>query len=530
MQDNPSYRDHAPMQRAVQILTVLLILLASAMIAFFVIASIRRLTYPFPLDSIEGSMALAVARVANGLPLYLQPNFHYTPYMYAPAYYYVCGWVAKLFGFGLLPLRLVSILSTIGCFVLIALLVFVETRNRLAALAGAGLYASAYLACQYWFDVGRVDSLYVFLVLLALVASRWLHPVFAALAWTLAWLAKQSIIPVAVVALCLDWKRPQRVLAGLGTFVLASLGSTAWLDHATHGWFHYYVFTVPSASTNLQPHLAFGLLAPFTVALVVVAAALLLTGVHWGSPAARFYLWVSGALALLCWFLASHAGSVLNVAMPAYALLAVAFGIALARLIHWLHGLPAARSQVGLTLLLLATCAQFACQPRPNIFLTPSPAVRAERQQFEDWLHSVPGDVLVVAHPYEAVMAGKPVHPDQFAIGDALAPGRPAVNLPLLDEIHKVIEQETLEAIVVDLPPEEAIVRSPWLSTDLLRRYPIVGIVPGSNLASDPGNAFNPNPRYVLLPCRASGVAAALQITIISSPEVAKMCPGVRSH
>jgi hypothetical protein len=530
MQANPGHADHASgMQRAVQVLTVLLVLLASGMIAFFAIASLRRLTYPFPLDQIEGSLALEVARVANGLPLYLSPNFHFIPYMYPPAYFYVCGWVAKLLGIGLLPMRLVSILSTIGCFVLIALLVFLETRNRLAALVGAGLYASAYPVCLYWFDVGRVDSLYVFLVLLALVATRWLHPVFAALAWTLAALAK-SIIPVAVVALCLDWKRPRRVLVGLGTFLLASLGSTAWLDHATHGWFHYYVFTVPSASVSFHPHLALGLLEPFSVALVVVVGALLLTGVHWGSPGARFYLWVGGVLVLLGWFLACHAGSCVNVAMPAYALLAVAFGIALARLIHWLHGLPAAQSQAGLTLLLLAACAQFVCHGRPNLPPIPSPAVRASQQQFEDWLRSVPGDVFVVAHPYDSVMVGKPGHPDEFETVDVMSPARSAINVPLLHEIHQAIQEEELEAIVIDHPPQVEVIRDFWLPADWLQHYPIVGIVPGGDLdGNDTQNPLNPNPLFVLLPCRASGAAVAQSITIISSP-AATTCPGVRSH
>ncbi len=530
MKAAPDHGGHGPsMQRIVQALAVLLALLASAMIAFFAIASIRRLTYPFPLDSIEGSMALGVTRVINGLPLYLQPNFHFIPYMYSPAYFSVAGWAAKLLGPGLVPLRLVSMLSTIGCFALIALQVFAETGNRLAALVGAGLYASAYPASLYFFDLGRVDSLYVFLVLLALVATRWLNPVFAALAWTLAFLTKQSIIPVAVVALCLDWKRPRRVLAGLGTFALASFGSTAWLDHVTHGWFRYYAFTVPGANRNLRLHYVVNILvqlAPFSVALMVVAAALLLTGVKWGNRAARFYLGSGAALVLLVWFLASHAGSVANVAMPVYALLAVAFGIALARLSHWLHGLPASRSQAGLALLLLAACAQFVFQARPNMFLIPSPAMRASQQQFEDWLHSVPGDVLVVAHPYEAVMAGKPAHPDEFAIRDALQPGRPAVNAPLLNEIHQAIEQEALDAIVIDSTPREEIERAPWLPADLLERYPIVGVVPGSDPPRDPGSLLNRDLRFVLLPCRASGMAAAQSLAIVSSPGVAA-CGGM---
>jgi hypothetical protein len=271
------------------------------------------------------------------------------------------------------------------------------------------------------------------------------------------------------------------------------------------------------------------LLSPFSATLIVIVAALLLTGVRWGNRAARLYLGAGAALILLVWFLAAHQGAVGNVAMPVYALLALAFGIALARLIRWLHGLPAAWLQAGLTLLFLAACAQFACQARPNMVSIPSPVLRASQQRFEDWLHSVPGDVLVVSHPYESVMAGKPAHPDEFAIRDSLSPGRPAVNLPLLNEIHQAIEQQALDAIVIDSTPQEEINHAPWLPADLLERYPIVGVVPGSEPPPKPGSPLNPDLRFVLLPCRASGSVFAQSIAIISPPGAAP-CSGMRPH
>jgi hypothetical protein len=465
--------------------------------------------------------------VAHGLPLYLPLNFSFIPYMYSPAYFYVAGFVTKLLGPGFLALRLVSFLSTLGCFTLIYAMVYAETRDRLSALAGAGLYAAAYPVCEHWFDLGRVDSFYVFLVLLALLATRWLHPVFAALLWTLAFLAKQTIAPVALVTLCFDWKRPRRLLAGVGTFLFASLGSTAWLDHATHGWYSYYVFTVPQANADLRLHAtaffpSVDLLAPFGMALVVVAASLLLTNVHWSGPRARFYLFAGGPLLLLCWFLDAHAGATANTAMPVYAMLAVAFGIALARLMHWLRGLPAAGAQAGLVLLLLAACVQLASQLYSPKLSVPSPAVRASQQQFVDWLRSVPGDVFVVAHPYEAVLAGKPAHADEAAIHDALRPGVPAINRPLLNEIQQAIEQGSLNAIVLDRTPQDAAAAGPWLPADWQAQYPIVGLVPGSDSASP----FGPHPRYVLLPCNAPGLAAARSITILSTP-AGPPCPGL---
>ncbi len=515
------------LQRIQRPLATLVVLLSLGLILLFLITSLQRLRYPFPLEQLEGTMALAVARVAHSLPLYVQPNFSFIPYMYSPAYFYVAGFAAKLFGPGFLALRLISLLSTLGCFAVLYTLVVTETKNRLAALAGMGLYAAAYPVTQHWFDLGRVDSLYVLLVMLALLATRRLHPVLAALAWTLAVLAKQTIAPVALIVLCFDWKRPRRALTGVGVFLLSTLGSTMWLNHATHGWYSYYIFTVPGANSDLRLHaaaffLSTTLLAPFGVALAVIAAAVLLTNADWRSERARFYLLASGSLLALCWFLASHAGATANTAMPFYAMLSVAFGVALARLLAWLRGFPTSRARAGEALLLLAVCAQLASQVYSPKLSVPSSEVRASQQQFVDWLRLFPGDVWVPAHPYEAVLAGKLPHPDEAAIHDALRPGHPAANRPLLREIRQAVEQESPDAIVLDRAPQEEADAAPWLPTDWRTRYPIVGIVPGSDTA----HAFFPMPRYVALPCRALHLAAAQAISILSST-TASLCPAL---
>ncbi|HEX4021995.1 MAG TPA: hypothetical protein VHX63_12695 [Acidobacteriaceae bacterium] len=509
--------DASVLGRVARVLKIVLALLSVVLVVLFAVTSLRRLGYPFPLEQLEGSMALAVARVAKGLPLYGAPSFSFIPYMYSPAYFYVAAWAARLLGPGFLALRLVSFLSTLGCFAVIYALVFTETKDRLAALAGTGLYAAAYPVCQHWFDLGRVDSLYVLLVLLALLATRRLHPVFAALVWTLAFLAKQTIAPVALLTLCFDWKRPRRMLLGVGTFLLTSFGSTALLNHATHGWFRYYIFTVPRANSDLRLHAtaffpSVVLLAPFGIALVVIAAALLLMRVRWSNPTAHFYLLAGVSLTALCWFLDAHAGATANTAMPVYAFLAVAFGVALARLTHWLRGLPLAWSQAGLSLLLFAACAQLASQLYSPKLSIPSPALRASQQEFVHWLQSFPGDVFVVAHPYDAVLAGKAVHPDDAALHDALRPGIPAVNRPLLYEIQHAVDTESLDAIVLDRTPQQEAAFA-WLPADWQTHYPILGLVPAGELQ----NPFAPQPRYVLLPCRELENATRMDITILSS-------------
>lgn len=512
--------------RANRVLATLLALLSLTLIALFVVTSLRRIGYPFSLEQLEGTMALAVARVAKGLPLYVAPNFRFIPYMYSPAYFYVAGFAARFLGSGFFALRLVSVLSTVGCFLCIGLLVFLETKDRSASLAAAGLYAAAYPVTQHWFDLGRVDSLYILLLLLALLATRWLHPVFSALVWTLAFLAKQTIAPVALVLLCFDWKRPRRVFAGAGTFLLTSLGSTALLDRATHGWFHYYIVTVPHASSDLRLHAAAffwsdAMLAPFGIALVVIAAALLLTRIRWSEPTTDFYLLSGATLIALCWFLDAHAGATANTPMPAYAILAVAFGLALARLFRWLGANPAPWTQAARTLLLLAACAQLASQLYSPKLSVPSAAEITHQQQLVAWLRSFPGDVFLPAHPYEAVLAGKSPHADEAALHDALRPGIPAINRPLLLEIQHALDTESFDAIALDRTPQDEATFA-WMPADWETHYPILGLVPGS----DQGNPFSPEPRYVLLPCRELSGSAAHGIAILS-PNPSAICPTI---
>ncbi len=251
-------------------------------------------------------MLLAAERVAHGLPIYVRPNFSFIPYMYAPAYYYVSGWMVRLLGPSFLPLRLVSLLSACGSMAIIYLLVLFDTpgskkRRHLAALVGAGLYAAAYPWTREWFDLGRLDSFYVLLLLLALLSTRRLHPVFAAIVWTLAFLAKQTIFPVALIMLCVDWKRPRRLLLGVGSFLLMTAVCTRLLDHATHGWFWFYAFTVPHANADLTLRSAVfyfpsQLIAPFGVALLIAGIAWAWTRPALNNAATRFYLLAAASL------------------------------------------------------------------------------------------------------------------------------------------------------------------------------------------------------------------------------------------
>ena len=493
-------------------LEALIALLALIPIALFLAAGLGRLGFAFPLEQLEGSMLLAAERVAHGQLIYVRPNFTFIPYMYAPAYYYVSGWAVRLLGPRFLALRLVSLLSTCASMAVIYLFVFLDapgTRNRrhLAALAGAGLYAVAYPWTREWFDLGRLDSFYILLLLLALLSTRYLHPIFASAMWTLAFLAKQTIFPVALIMLCVDWKRPRRLLLGVGSFLLMTALSMRLLDHTTHGWFWFYAFTVPHANADLwlRPAVFYvpsQLIAPFGVALLIVAMALVWTRPTLANSGTRFYLMAGVALFGLCWFLQAHAGATANTPMPAYAILAVVLGISFARLDAAFAF--ASRETARVFLLAAVAIPLVSWVYNPHDFM-PHRDLVTSQEELISWLRVFPGDVFLPSNPYEGVLAGKQWHPDTAALHDALRPELPGVGDAVRAKIAEEVDQNKFDAIVLDGLPEDILPSQPWLPADLIYRYPIVGVVPGSD-ASDP---FGPHPSYFLLPCREKGLAIA---------------------
>src|SRR6202044_351569 len=75
-------------------------------------------------------------------------------------------------GASYLSLRLVSLVSSLACFALLARLVQRETGSIAAGTGAAGAFAATYFAAGTWFDIGRVDSLFLALSIGGLYAVR----------------------------------------------------------------------------------------------------------------------------------------------------------------------------------------------------------------------------------------------------------------------------------------------------------------------------------------------------------------------
>jgi len=143
--------------------------LASAGMALFVM--LGRLTFPWELEFMTGSVMDHIERTRAGEPIYVAPSSGFIPFLYPPVYY----WVAAFLGGSTVAARSLSI----GASLLQAALAWKLARtlgaSRLWALAGVGCFAGCFGYVGHWYDVERADAFMGGQVLVAatlLVGSR----------------------------------------------------------------------------------------------------------------------------------------------------------------------------------------------------------------------------------------------------------------------------------------------------------------------------------------------------------------------
>ena len=207
-----------------------------------------RLGYPFTLNGLESNSLIEVHRILSGQQVYAAPTVGYVPDGYPPLYFAVSAASATVLGPSYLPLRLVSLLSSLACLALLGRLVQRETGSARAGIAAAGMLAATYFVTGTWLDVARVDSLFLALSAAALYMACWMRRTRGAVATgallAAAFLTKQSGLAEGVAILAALGCGPRRRLALPAALTYGGLlaGSTLLLGFISHGWYLYYVF------------------------------------------------------------------------------------------------------------------------------------------------------------------------------------------------------------------------------------------------------------------------------------------------
>ncbi|HET9074158.1 MAG TPA: glycosyltransferase 87 family protein [Solirubrobacteraceae bacterium] len=469
----------------------------------------HRLAYPYELDWLESGTVELVARALHGQGLYSPPSLAYVGFTYTPLYSYVAAAVAAVTGVGFLPLRIVSVASSLIIFVTLAAYVRDVVGSWVAGAVAAGVFAACYGLSGQFFDVGRLDSMFLALCLIALWAGRRAGSTRAGvgvgLIAFLAFFTKQvGLIAVGpALLLAVPW-RPRMALAALGTLIALAGASTLLLDAATDGWYRYYVVSELAGQPSIQAKIlgfwTHDLYANLRQVSWLGGAGLLVSlaaARPWRDPRERWRAWGPavydlGALAgcfITAWVSDIHSGGFLNVLMPALAAAAGIAGWAWGRL----RGLP----RIG-PLAALAASALLAWQAS-NLMPHPQRALPTHRDhvagaQLIALLRHLPGPVLILRHPWYGTAAGQGAFAQSDGITEVLRSHGPRGARDLRRALAGSLDRFGIRAVLLDNgenPPG-------WLAPQLRAHFRLVSTHPLS-VSLQPPTDINSSPAFLYL-------------------------------
>jgi Dolichyl-phosphate-mannose-protein mannosyltransferase len=505
-------------------------LLALAVIVTYVVIAVSRLTYPFTLEWLESNSLVEVHRILTGRALYAAPTVGYVPDGYPPLYFAVSAGAASVLGGSYLPLRLVSLASSLVCFAALARLVQRETASACAGIAAAGVLAATYFVTGLWFDLARVDSLFLALSVAALYAARWMRRTRGAVATGLllaaAFLTKQvgAAEGVAVLAALTFGSRRRLAIPAALTYGAVLGISTLVLGLTSHGWYVFYVFQLLGEHA-LSAAAAGQFFTVYLLPTLGLAGCAMVLGAR-RTPlvllAGCGALIVEGAAGLV------HTEGTVNDLLPAYLAVALLAGLAMgarpgltsywagywadrlagARIAYWPAGRSGRWAGAAAAALVIAQLATLFGGFHPGRAM-PANASRAVGARVVTGLRALGGRVAVPGDPGLELTAGLSPVAHQGAAGDVLRGTNQAAIASFKQSAARAVAALRFSAIVTDLagPPD-------GYPADLSRYYrrcpqPLLAGVPEALFR--PPTGYRGRPTFVWLPVGHGSCAATVR-------------------
>lgn len=423
---------------SLQTLKIIILITAAIFLLLFFITSAMRISYPFALEWVEGGMLIHVHRILENQPLYTAASAEWIPYTYTPLFYYISAGVSKLTGEGFLPLRLVSLFASTGTFILIGAFVYKETKSVYFGFISAALYAATFEAVAQWFDLGRVDALFLFFLLLGIYLLRFRQSIpgiiFSAVFLSASLFTKQSalivIIPLFIYAV-IYFKGLKRILPPL-VFILISLSVIIIFEQNSGGTFLQRTFFLSGRiSFEPVPHISFWVkhlfgTLPIIAAYTIIGMILLYKNGE-KEKFAFYALFLSGAL-LVSLLSAVKLGAWRSVLMPAYAALIITAGISLMYLlpelarkistkgVYLFSSAGKERNHYTPFLLALLFLFQFFSLNYNPMKAIPDEQDEKAGNELITMIKETEGSVYIPEHNYLALLAGKKTYANGIAL------------------------------------------------------------------------------------------------------------------
>jgi hypothetical protein len=472
-------------------------------IAYFIIYLVivsNRISYPFELEWIEGSMVDHVQRIISGQNLYVSPTIEFVPFLYTPLYFYVSAVVANIIGIGFLPLRIVSFGASLGCLCAIFLITRNETKSTYFGVLASSLFVATYRIGGAWLDIARVDSFYLFLLLTALYLVKFKDSpklyFLAGILMSFSFLTKQTALYVCLTVagysiLVKGWRScyfiaPVVVIIGSSTYLL---------NYITDGWYAYYVFKVPTYEPILKANIiqfwTRDVFSSLPVACSIALFYMLMCAVK--TVRKNFYFYILTSLGLFCgaWFSRMRLGGYDNVLIPAYAILAVLFGIGLQAALNLIQSSPAYYRKIAAMFLYIVCLVQFFSLIYNPFHQVPNKMDLDAGTTFIKYLSTFKGDILVPGHSFLPELAGKKSYAHVAAVADVLFGDHTQAKALLTDSIVKGLQEKRFSALILD---------KMWYCYEPLELYYTIEMNYNSPTAFLPVTGGKTRPTFICLP------------------------------
>ncbi len=406
----------------------ILLLAGFFVLLFFFVASYRA-SYPFDIEWMEGGMVEHVSRVVSGEGIYVEPSLDFVPYIYTPVYFYASAAFAKVFGAGYFPLRLVSIISTFFIFLFIFLIVKKETKSSKLGLISTGLFAACFSISGFWYDLARVDSMFIAFFIASIFFLRREHnPLLLILSGALAalsFLTKQTaailILPLIVY---LPFKIKFKSLYYIFPTLIITIGASFYFNQISKGWHFFWLYGIPSGHIWLyQKIFSFWILdlfVPLFFALGIAAFYFYAKRFVGGYSQAAFYLVCAVGMFGVSWLSRIHLGGYFNVLIPAFAAAAILFGLGLSELFKVLAESKSNGVNIVKFVVLLGIAAQFFVLLYNPIPQMPTSKDYEYADKFYSELKNIEGEVFIPDHQYVPKYSGKKSRAHYYVLRDLI--------------------------------------------------------------------------------------------------------------
>jgi len=483
--------------------SILFVVTIIYVVAYLAIA-LSRIKYPFELEWMEGAMVDHVRRILAGEKLYVAPSLEFIPYLYPPLYFYLSALISSVIGIGFLPLRFISFVSSLGCFFVIFLIVQKETQDKFSGIMASSLYAATYKLSGAWFDISRIDSLFLFFLLSAIYFVRFGNSIkeyiFAGVLISLSFLTKQTalIISLPIMLYVILINRRYAVFFICTTIFIIGI-STIILNHIHNGWYKYYIFDL-AGQHPLEKEMIFGFwneyILPLKIAFVMAIFYLISMLFNKNRQGFLFYSLSFMGMIGASWVGLLHKGGFSNVLMPAYSGIAILFGMAFHTLFEFIKPLPENNRKLLGIFIYLICILQFgsgALRYNPAQFIPTKMDLEAGRK-FINTMAQIEGEVFIPDHGYLPTLAGKKSYAHAMAIDDVLK-SKGKIKENLVDEIKKNIREKKYSAIILDG-------FEPFCQREIEKYYERTGSVFNDETVFFPVTAIKKRPEFIYIPKR----------------------------